>query len=98
MLTKSTTLTKINKIHSIYVYSYSFYFDVDAKFPGINLSIQTHHVHVYKDRFVFLKGENGQKLLKAKANDGIEPGSDGEDGIPGNPGKPGGNFKLDSFS
>ena len=46
-------------IDSINIFSYSFYFDVDAKFPGINLTIQTYHVHVYKDRFVFLNGENG---------------------------------------
>ena len=92
---KEYKANKDSNIHSIYVSSYTFYFDTDAEFPGINLCIQTFYVNIYGHITINLKGKDGDKLLKAKANDGTAPGSKGEDGIPGNPGMHGGNFYLD---
>ena len=82
------------KVHSIDIFCYCFYFDANVTFPSINLSIQTQHVHIQDDRKVSLKGQDGEEIVPAKAENGFESGSNGYNGQPGSPGKPGGNFNL----
>ena len=91
---KEFLIKKEHNFHSINIYSYSFYFDSDAEFPGKNLCIQTQYVHVQKDLRIDLQGEEGEEINKDRANDGEEDGESGQDGMPGRPGKPGGNFFL----
>ena len=43
---------------------------------------------------VSLKGQDGEEIAPAKAENGCEIGDNGHDGQPGSPGKPGGNFYL----